>query len=187
MRNQGRKAPSWLNHSGFFGDYMLIHICTLVTERLIRAGMLEKELENWCIYWLQKRLLTVFGVLAMFLLGSKQFGIGVTICFLLGLLPLRRRLSGFHTKSPCTCLILSLSIMQIALMLHNLFSSIFSLLFGVISIIICLAFVVKAPIEECDSLLHIKREEIEENHRLAIRTLFLRIFSVFVLYRYLTP
>lgn len=152
---------------------MLVHVCTKVTEQLIRAGMLEQELEDWCIYWLQKRVLTVLSVSVMLLLGSLHFGMGITICFLLGLLPLRRRLGGVHTKSPHTCMALSLSIMLVALLLHGFFSNVLSLLFSIVNSIACLAFVIKVPASEFDPRLHINGEEIEANHRLAIRTLIL--------------
>lgn len=120
---------------------MLIRICTKLTENFVRKGILEHSLADWCIYWLQKRILTGLVVLAMFAVGSFAFGAEITACFLLGLLPLRRRLVGFHTDSPFSCILLSVGIVLLTLFLHSTFSEIVSLVFGIVNLIICTALV----------------------------------------------
>lgn len=152
---------------------MLIQICSKLAERFIRNGILDQGLADWCIYWLQKRILTAFIVSLMLILGSLIFGSKVTGCFLFGLLPLRRRLNGYHTKSPCTCMILSVGAMLLALLLHSTFNQLVSLVFSIVNFAICLILVVCVLAEQADLQLCLTQEEIKENHRLAIRILVL--------------
>lgn len=152
---------------------MLIRICTKLTENFVRKGILEHSLADWCIYWLQKRILTGLVVLAMFAVGSFAFGAEITACFLLGLLPLRRRLVGFHTESPLSCMLLSVGIMLLSLLLHSTFSEMFSLVFGIVNLIICSILVIFVLKDMPDSKLGLTDAEICKNHKLAIRLLIL--------------
>lgn len=140
---------------------MLVQICSKLTERFIRNGILDQELADWCIYWLQKRILTVLVVSLMLILGSLIFGSKVTVCFLLGLLPLRRRLNGYHTKSPYTCMILSVCVMLLALLLHSAFNQLVSLVFSIVNFVVCLTLVVCVLVDQVDSQLLLTREEAE--------------------------
>lgn len=148
-----------------------MQICSRITERLIQHGILDQDLTDWCIYWLQKRILTALAVSLMLVLGSFIFDVKTTLCFLLGLLPLRRRLNGYHTKSPCTCMILSVFVMLLSLLLHSALSEMGSLIFSVLNFFICLIFVLFACGSQADTRLHLTKEEIRENHRLAVWTL----------------
>ena len=148
-----------------------MQICSRITERFLQHGILDQELTDWCIYWLQKRILTTLAVSLMLVVGSFIFDVKTTLCFLLGLLPLRRRLNGYHTKSPCTCMILSVSVMLLSLQLHSTLSEMGSLIFSVLNFFICLALVLFAFGSRADTRLHLTKEEINENHRLAVRTL----------------
>lgn len=150
---------------------MLIQICSRITERFVQYGILDQELTDWCIYWLQKRILTTFTVSLMLVLGSFIFDVKTTLCFLLGLLPLRRRLNGYHTKSPCTCMVLSVSVMLLSLLLHSTFSETGSLIFSILNFPICLVLILFAFGSQADPCLHLTKEEISENHSLAVRTL----------------
>lgn len=152
---------------------MLDQLCTKVTFWFTRKGFLEEDLEEWCVYWLQKRILTTFVIFVMFMTGGMIFGIDITVCFLLGLLPLRRRLVGFHTKSPLSCMLLSVGIMLLSLLLYSTFSEMFSLVFGIVNLIICSILVVFVLKDMPDSKLGLTDAEICKNHKLAIRLLVL--------------
>ena len=152
---------------------MLIQICSNLTERFIRNGILDQSLTDWCIYWLQKKILTALAVSLMLILGSLIFGFNVTICFLLGLFPLRRRLIGYHTKSPYTCIILSVGIMLLALLLNSTFNQRISLVFSLVNFMICFTLVVCVLSDQTDPRLHLTHEEVKENHRLAVQILAL--------------
>lgn len=46
---------------------MLDQLCTKVTFWFFRKGFLEEDLAEWCVFWLQKRILTTFVIFVMFL------------------------------------------------------------------------------------------------------------------------
>lgn len=152
---------------------MLEQLCTKVTFWFTRKGFLEEDLAEWCVYWLQKRILTTVVILVMFLTGGMTFGIDITFCFLLGLLPLRRRLVGFHAESPCSCMLLSVGIVLLSLLLHSTFNEMFSLFFGIVNLIICSILVIFVLKDMPDSKLGLIDAEICKNHKLAIRLLVL--------------
>lgn len=152
---------------------MLIQICSKLTKHFVRNGILDQGLADWCIYWLQKRILTGLVISIMLILGSLIFGVKATVCFLMGLLPLRRRLNGYHTKSPYTCMVLSVGVMLLALLLHSTFNQLVSLVFSIVNFVICLILVVCVLADQADLQLCLTQEEIKENHRLAIRILVL--------------
>lgn len=148
---------------------MLIRICTKLTENFVRNGILEHSLADWCIYWLEKRILTGLVVSVMLVLGHLLFGLNVTACFLIGLLPLRRRLNGYHTKSPYTCMVMSVGVMLLALLIHSTFSELVSLIFSIVNFVLCLGLVVYVLDDGQEDLqLHLTAEEVKENHKLAV-------------------
>lgn len=156
-----------------WGVAMLIHICSKAVCWFVRNHLLEEELSDWCVYWLQKRILTTLVVLIMFFIGSLVFGAEITACFLLGLLPLRRHLVGYHAESPLACMALSVGVVLLALLLHSTFSETVSLIFGVLNFIISFALVMYVLKEIPDPKLGLTEAEIRENHKLAIQFLLL--------------
>lgn len=148
---------------------VLIHVCSKLTERFIRRGILDQDLADWCIYWLQKRILTALVVSLMLILGNLVFGAKATICFLLGLLPLRRRLNGYHAKSPYTCMVLSVGVMMVALLIHSSFTQLVSLVFSIVNFVMCLGLVLFVLVDQANMQLHLTDEEIKENHKLRYR------------------
>lgn len=149
----------------------MIRICKKLTESFVRVGILDPKLKDWCFYWLQKRMITSFGILLMFSFGSLIYGILPTCAFLFGLLPLRRRVFGFHTKSPHTCMILSLTITLISLQINSMFSFLTALIFSFVNFGICLTSVKCSCDYQSDTLLCVTDDEIIENHKLSINIL----------------
>ncbi len=152
---------------------MLIYICSKAASWFVRNDLLEKELFDWYVYWLQKRILTTLIVLIMFFVGSFVFRAEITACFLLGLLPLRRHLVGYHAESPLACMALSVGVVSLALLLNSTFSETASLIFGVLNFIISFILVMYVLKEIPDPKLGLTEAEIHENHKLAIRHLLL--------------
>lgn len=152
---------------------MLIHICSKAACWFVRNHFLEEDLSDWCVYWLQKRILTTLVVLIMFFVGGFVFGVEITACFLLGLLPLRRHLVGYHTESPLACMSLSVGVVLLALFLNSTFSETASLIFGVLNFIISFVLVMYVLKELQDPKLGLTEAEIRENHKLAIWLLLL--------------
>ena len=149
---------------------MLNRICSRITKYLVEHGILRQELLEWCIYWLQKRILTCTVVLIMFLIGWPLFGADITFFYLLGLLPLRLYLLGYHTKSPYTCAALSITIMLAALLLHDISTYVALHIYVVLNIPMSLLLIIYFLKEQNDSLLHLTREELKINNKKAIYT-----------------
>lgn len=94
--------------------------------------------------------------------------------FLIGLLPLRRRLNGYHTKSPYTCMVMSVGVMLLALLIHSTFSELVSLIFSIVNFVLCLGLVEYVLDDGQEDLqLHLTAEEVKENHKLAVQVLIL--------------
>lgn len=149
---------------------MLNRICSRITKYLVEHGILRQELLEWCIYWLQKRILTCTVVLIMFYIGWSLFGAAITFFYLLGLLPLRRHLLGYHTKSPHTCAALSIIIMLVALLLHDILTNVLLFIYIVLNIPISFLLMMYFLKEQNDPLLHLTEEEMKINNKKALYT-----------------
>ena len=147
----------------------LHRLCSKITDSLINHGMLCQDLSEWCIYWIQKRIITYAVILGMFLLGSQVFGAGVTLSYLFGLLPLRRRLFGYHTKSPYTCAALSIAIMFFALSIHRFFPQVSSIRFIGINWLLSFVLITYFLKDQNDLRLHLTKEEMKVSSKLAFR------------------
>lgn len=146
---------------------MLIRICSHITAQFIKKGMLQEDLADWCVYWLQKRIITFLAVLLMFIIGSLIYGSIVTASFLFGLLPLRRRLHGFHTKTPHACMIMSVSVMLVALRLNSFFTRRAALIFSILNFGICFLFVVSHRQKYTEWSSYHSNDEMTMNYKLS--------------------
>lgn len=149
---------------------MLNKLSLRIATYLLDHGILRQELMEWSIYWLQKRILTCIVVLMMFLLGCSLFDVDITFFYLLGLLPLRRYLLGYHTKSPHTCAVLSILIMLVALLFHDLLTKVTSHIYLLLNIPISLFAIMCFLKEQNDPLLHLTKEEMKINNKRALYT-----------------
>ena len=143
-----------------------------LTKRLaasfVRSGLMRHDLEEWCRYWLEKTILNIIAIFAMLLSAGFVFGFPVTCFFLIGLLPLRRRLVGYHTRSPVSCFFLSLFVAFAGLLVNRVIPdpvrwpvSVILFCFSMISVV----FFLRA---QNDPSLHLSEEEVKANHRLAV-------------------
>lgn len=86
---------------------MLQSCCEKIADFLIDQCELSEDRRPWYIYVLQTRISLILSIGSMVFLGC----LIVTPCqvffFLVGILCLRRRLGGFHAKTPLRCLFLS--------------------------------------------------------------------------------
>ena len=76
-----------------------------VKNELVEQGMFE-----WCVYSIEKKLVTFSTWVVLISIGTRLFGFRCTLCFTLGFLVLRRRTNGYHAKTYIKCLIVSLLI-----------------------------------------------------------------------------
>lgn len=76
----------------------------------VKNKLVEQETFEWCVYSIEKRLVTFCTWGALILIGTRLFGFQCTLCFTLGFLVLRRRTNGYHAKTYIRCLIGSILI-----------------------------------------------------------------------------
>ena len=76
-----------------------------VKNELVEQGMFE-----WCVYSIEKKLVTFSTWVVLISIGTRLFGFRCTLCFTLGFLVLRRRTNGYHAKTYIGCLLGSILI-----------------------------------------------------------------------------
>lgn len=90
---------------------MLEKNCRNIVSFLLCKSLIQQDEYDWCVYALVSRTSTIISTSLMIIIGSIYATPLQTICFLLGILPLRRRLGGYHAKTPLACAILSVAVM----------------------------------------------------------------------------
>ena len=120
---------------------LLLSCCERLTDFFISQCGLPETRRPWYIYTLQTRISMFLSTAGMMLLGCLVATPYQVICFLVGILSLRRRLGGYHAKTPLRCLFLSISVSIFCLgIVKNLFSIVFQFLFGFYSSVSLLLF-----------------------------------------------
>ena len=112
---------------------LLLSYCERLTDFFISQCGLPETRRSWYIYALQTRISMFLSTAGMMLLGCLVATPYQVICFLVGILSLRRRLGGYHAKTPLRCLFLSIGV-------SILFSIVSQFLFGFYSSVSLLLF-----------------------------------------------
>ena len=111
---------------------LLLSCCERLTDFFISQCGLPETRRSWYIYALQTRISMFFSTAGMMLLGCLVATPYQVICFLVGILSLRRRLGGYHAKTPLRCLFLSIGVFSIvSQFLFGFYSSASLLLFSI--------------------------------------------------------
>lgn len=110
-----------------------------ITNYFLQIGLIEPHQSEWCIYILESRLVTLFSLPILILLGSFIAPLKIVIALNIGMLYLRPRINGFHSKTFIGCFITSTILELSSLLAINflndvitwttLFCSIFIILF----------------------------------------------------------
>ena len=98
---------------------MLLSCCERLTDFFISQCGLSETRRPWYIYTLQTRISMFLSTAGMMLLGCLVATPYQVICFLVGILSLRRRLGGYHAKTPLRCLFLSIGVSILCLSIVN--------------------------------------------------------------------
>lgn len=85
-----------------------------------QKGLIQNEQCEWCIYALVSRISLIISIFFMILFGMLFTAPFNVICFLFGILPLRKRLGGYHAKNPFACVFLSVAVMLLSLLCVNI-------------------------------------------------------------------
>ena len=98
---------------------LLLSCCERLTDFFISQCGLPETRRSWYIYTLQTRISMFLSTAGMMLLGCLVATPYQVICFLVGILSLRRRLGGYHAKTPLRCLFLSIGVSIFCLSIVN--------------------------------------------------------------------
>lgn len=99
---------------------LLLSCCERLTDFFISQCGLPETRRSWYIYALQTRISMFLSTAGMMLLGCLVATPYQVICFLVGILSLRRRLGGYHAKTPLRCLFLSIGVSILCLSIYYL-------------------------------------------------------------------
>lgn len=113
-----------------------------LSKQCVYHDIIEKDLFDWCVYSMEKRITSFLSKLLLLLVGFLLFGaiqsITFTICFFL----LRKYTNGYHASTYLGCLLLSIFVEIICLILAQL------LPYQIAIITVCLSdilIIVRAP------------------------------------------
>lgn len=76
----------------------------------VKNELVDPEIFEWCVYSIEKRLVTFCTWSVLIAIGAHLFGFPCTLGFTLGFLALRCRTNGYHAKTYIGCLIGSILI-----------------------------------------------------------------------------
>lgn len=99
---------------------MLDLSCRRIVAFFFQKGYIQSGECEWCVYALVSRVSMFISISFMIFLGMLFAQPLHIICFLLGILPLRRRLGGYHAKTPFACVCLSVVVMLLSIFCVNL-------------------------------------------------------------------
>ncbi len=107
---------------------MLQKIADNLTSYFVSKGFLDENKYDWYVYTIQRRISSVTGSIILLTAGTILLGFIETIIFLLSILFIRKRSSGYHATSLFRCWLLSLLILVFNALIVYYFPSYFSLL-----------------------------------------------------------
>ena len=139
-----------------------------ITDYLIEKQLLNPDKKEWCVYWVQKKILSLISYLIFFAIAMYNHNAAETLVFVTSFMLLRKRTGGYHANSWQICILLSSLLVFIMPYGVDLISNKgFALFTIVLSFYIIQRF---APVNLPSMLLNVK--ECEESRKLALKTFF---------------
>lgn len=89
-----------------------VYLATLCVQHTI----IEPSLFDWCVYSIEKRIISILSWIFLLFIGSSLFGIAETCVFLTSFLWLRKSTNGYHASSYLGCISLSLLVEIVCLL-----------------------------------------------------------------------
>lgn len=86
-----------------------------LTDFMLRHELLAEKDRAWCVYALERRVLTGGNFLVLWVLGACLAGAIASLSFLAVVLWLRKRTGGYHASTPFRCLLVSSAVTCLAL------------------------------------------------------------------------
>lgn len=120
------------------GDYGMQTAANKITNYFLRIGLIEPYQSEWFTYILESRLTTLFSLPILILIGCFIAPIEVVITLNIGMLYLRPRINGFHSKTFIGCFMTSTLLELSSLFLFYYFDNVIAYLTFFCSIFIIL-------------------------------------------------
>lgn len=137
-----------------------------ITDYLIEKQLLNPDKKEWCVYWVQKKILSLISYLIFFAIAMYNHNAAETLVFVTSLMLLRKRTGGYHANSWQVCILLSSLLVLVMPYGVDLISNKgFALFTIVMSFYIIQRF---APVNH--PAMHMNVKECEESRKLAIKT-----------------
>lgn len=107
-----------------------------ITNYFLQIGLIEPYQSEWFSYILESRLITLFSLPILILFGCFIAPLKVVVTLNIGMLYLRPRINGFHSKTFLGCFIISIVLELSSLVLIDYFTNIITWITFVCSIFI---------------------------------------------------
>lgn len=136
-------------------------ISTYLANLCIRFDIIDEMSFEWCVYSIEKRIVTMVTWIVIIFIGVYCFGLAQSVAFILPFLWLRKYTNGYHASSYIGCLLLSVFVELFCISIARLIPrdmATLVLLFSNILILLC------SPCN--DVKIHLKLNEV---HALKLR------------------
>lgn len=154
-------------------------MATKIVDFFMQRKLIEKDNEEWCVYFVETRIFSYAELLLIFLLLLSIAQPIQIFFFLLPVLLIRRRSGGYHCKTEQGCFFLSLFIAVLGIFLAHFLEG--KNAFQLLLLIFSVCAISTGPVNQLE--LHLSPEEYRENARRlrAMMTLLVCISAIMVL------
>ena len=143
----------------------MVNVAINITDYLIEKQLINSNKKEWCVYWVQKKILSLVSCLIFFAIAMYNHAVE-TFVFVISLTLLRKRTGGYHANSLQVCILLSSLLVLVMPYGVDLISNKGFALFTVVtSLYIIQRF---APVNH--PAMHMNVKECEESRKLALKT-----------------
>lgn len=150
-------------------------IATKIVGFFSQRHLIEKDNEDWCVYFVETRIFSYAALLLIFFLLLPIASPIEIVVLLSSVLLIRRRSGGYHCKTEQGCFFFSLFIVALGLILAHFLEENYAIQFVLLLFSVCGIFT--GPVNQPE--LHLSGEEYRENtRRLRVMTVLLACIAV---------
>lgn len=95
-------------------------LATWLSKQCVHYNIIEDDLFDWCVYCIEKRLVSFLSRLSLFFIGFILFGASQSIIFIACFFFLRKITNGYHASTYLGCLSLSIFVEVSCLLLAQI-------------------------------------------------------------------
>lgn len=157
---------------------MLHRAATKIVNFFNQRNLIEKDNEDWCVYFVETRIISYVVLLLLFVLLLPIARPIAIIVFLLSVLLIRRRSGGYHCKTEQGCFFISLFVAALGIFLARFLEGEYTIQLLLLIFSACSTAI--GPVNQPE--LHLSPEEYRENtRRLRVMTVLLVCIAVIMI------